>query len=66
MSNGEYTIDFNISVYKTQPLYLGGRTYFVNEQVSRYKGEIKTKDTTYTFETMGFTEYTLFRLLDLF
>ena len=66
MDNGEYTADFNISVYKTQPLYLGGKTYLVNEQVSRYKGEIKSKDTTYTFETMGFSEYTLFRLLDLF
>ena len=66
MDNGEYTIDLNINVYKTQPLYLGGRTYFVNEQVSIYKGEIKNKDATYTFETMGFSEYTLFRLLDLF
>jgi hypothetical protein len=66
MDNGEYTADITINVYKTQPLYLGGKTYLVNEQVSRYNCEIKNKDTTYTFETMGFSEYTLFRFLDLF
>lgn len=66
MDNGEYTADIIINVYKTQPLYLGGKTYLVNEQVSRYKGEIKSKDNTYNFETIGFSEYTLFRILDLF
>ena len=66
MKNGEYSIDFNISIDKTQPLYLGGKTYLVNEQVSKYKGEIKSKVTIYNFETVGFSEYTRFRIFDLF
>jgi hypothetical protein len=64
--NGDYIANFNINVYKTQPLYLGGKTRLVNEQVSRFKGNIKSKDNLYTFETIGFSEYTKFRIFDLF
>lgn len=65
-NNGEYTVDLNIYANKNKPLFLGGKTYLVNEQVSRFKGEIKSKDTTYNFDTKGFSEYTKFSIFDLF
>jgi hypothetical protein len=64
--NGEYTADITVNVYKNNPLFLGGLTYMVNEQVSRFNGEIKSKDTTYIFNTQGFSEYTKFSIFDLF
>jgi len=65
-NNGEYTADITVNVYKNNPLFLGGLTYMVNEQVSRFMGEIKSKNTTYIFNTLGFSEYTRFSIFDLF
>jgi hypothetical protein len=64
--NGEYTADIKINVNKNKPLYMGGATYLVNEQVSRFKVEIKSNDNTYNFETIDFSEYTRFSIFDLF
>lgn len=64
--NGEYTADITVNVYKNNPLYLGGLTYLVNEQISSFNGEIKSKDNTYSFNTRGFSEYTRFSIFDLF
>jgi len=63
--NEEDTVDFTINTYKNSPLYLGSRTYLVNEQVSQFTGEIKNKDATYSFNMKGFSEYTKFRIFDL-
>jgi hypothetical protein len=64
--NGEYIADFEINIYKTQPLFLGGKTYLVNEQVSLFKADIKNNNNNYNFDTLGFSEYTRFRIFDLF
>ena len=64
--NGDYSVDITVNVYKNNPLYLGGLTYMVNEQVSEFSGEIKSKDTTYVLNTQGFSEYTRFSIFDLF
>lgn len=64
--NGEYIADFTISINKNLPLYLGGRTRLVNEQVSTFKGVLKKEgNIVYTFNTTGFSEYTKFRIMDL-
>ena len=64
--NTEYEVTLKIDVNKNQPLYIGGATHVVNEQVSKFKGVLKGKNITYTFDNIGFSEYTKFRIRDLF
>jgi hypothetical protein len=64
--NGKYLADITVNVNKNNPLYLGGLTYMVNEQVSEFSGEIKSKDATYVFNAQGFSEYTRFSIFDFF
>jgi len=65
-NNTEYDVSLNIDVNKNKPIYIGGATHIVNEQVSKFRGVLKGQNITYAFDNTGFSEYTKFRIRDLF
>ncbi|MFB3764203.1 MAG: hypothetical protein ACE14P_03035 [Methanotrichaceae archaeon] len=65
--NGEYKLDLMINVLKNMPLPVNYPapipSYIIFEQVSKFSGSLKPKKgTTYSFDRMGFSEYTTNKL----
>ncbi len=69
--NGDYRLDLGINVLKNVPLRVDYPrpmpSYVVFEQVSRFNGSLKSKKgESYSFDRMGFSEYTTNRLHTIF
>jgi len=65
-NNSDYDLTLNLNVLKNKLFYIVGPTRIVNEQVSKFSGVLTGNNITYTFENIGFSEYTKFRFGDLF